>query len=199
MHLQASLAGLPVLLGAEHFCDLLSNVKKASDDAAAGTNERTLGVFWQVVAPHLKATEIICTTQDQWTTPSDAAVLLQSEEAGVIRVLENLGLKIVHEKLRPYQSLLRLEAIGVRVLNIADVCQVLVSHGLNRRAVSDELPCGLNEDAGLAGLWIEIERLLQRQQRNPKALAEDEKLVRSVAIAPGRDGALYPCNRDLFC
>jgi hypothetical protein len=193
--LAASLLQLPALLGAEHLCDLLSNLKKASDNAATGTNEPTLNVFWQAVAPHLKATQIICTTQEQWTTPSDAAVLLQSEEASVIPVLENLGLKIAHEKLRPYQSLLRLEAIGVRVLNIADVCEVLVSHGLNHRAVRGELPCGLNQDAGLTGLWTEIERLLQRQQRNPKALAEDERLVRGVAIAPGRDGALYPCNQ----
>ena len=89
-----SLARLPVLLGAEILCDLLANLKKASDDATEGTNERTLKAFWEAVAPHLKVTDIIRTTQDQWTTPSEA-VFAAIGRSCVIPVLENLGLKIV--------------------------------------------------------------------------------------------------------
>lgn len=193
--LAASIDKLPELLGADHFWELLSSIKKASDDAAKGDNESSLGAFWKAIEPQLKTGEIVYTTTKRWTKPSDAALLSQAEESDAITVLEGLGLQIANEGLRPYQSMLRLDAVGVPVLNVQILSEALIAHGLNQRIARTDLPEILQSDAGLGNLWREVDRLLQRQLRNQKARAEDEIRLRAIALAPGRDGALHPCGQ----
>ena len=77
------------------------------------------------------------------------------------------------------------------------LCVSLKAHGLNERTEMCALPASLKSASNLASLWQEISLLLDRQQRTPKAKADDERRLREVALAPGRDNALWPFG-DVF-
>ena len=148
----------------------------------------------KVAEPRLRMAPTIYTTDKRWTTCADATLLVQREESGVIPTLEGLGMNVVHEDLRPYQGLLRSEAVGVPALNIERLCVALKAQGLNDRTERSALPASLKSTSNLAGLWQEISLLLDRQQRTPNAKANDERRLREIALAPGRDNALWPCG-----
>jgi hypothetical protein len=159
-----------------------------------GNHESTFAFFWEEVGSRLPTADVVYTTNDNWIKPAEANLLLQHEEADAVHVLEGLGIKVVHESLRQYQNILRSEPLSIAVLSIEKVCTALMSLGLNRRVNLDELPVCLKSPADREALWNEITHLLGRQQRNPRAKNEDERRLRGVAIAPGRDGALWPCG-----
>jgi len=192
--LLGSVDKLPALLGAQHFWELISTLKEVNDAVEKDGRESTLASFWKAVVTRLRSAPVVYTTRGGWATPADTSLLLQQEEVGAIPVLESLGVKIVNEDLRPYQSLLRSDAVGVPVLNIERLCAALVSQGMDRRVDLNALPDCLTTESGLEFLWEEILRLLAREQRTPKARADDEQRLRKVAIAPGRDKALWPCG-----
>jgi len=124
---------LPALLGAARFWGLVSTLKEVADALEKSSGELTLAGFWKVCEPRLRTVPTIYTTDNRWTTCGDATLLLQREEAGVISTLEGLGVNVVHEDLRPYQSLLRAEAVGVSVLNIERLCVALRAQGMDYR------------------------------------------------------------------
>ena len=183
---------LPALLGGRRFWGLVSTLKEVADAVEKGSGDRTLAGFWKVAEPRLRMAPTIYTTDKRWTTCTDATLLVQREESAVIPTLEGLGMNVVHEDLRPYQGLLRSEAVGVPALNIERLCVALRAQGLYDRTELSALPAGLKSPSNLAGLWQEIRLLLDRQQRNPKAKADDERRLREIALAPGRDNALWP-------
>ncbi|MGA2792690.1 MAG: DUF3883 domain-containing protein [Roseiarcus sp.] len=183
---------LPALLGAARFWGLVSTLKEVADRVAKGHGEPTLAEFWKALEPQLQTAPVIYTTRDRWTTCADASLLLQREEAGVIFSLEGLDVNIVHEDLRPYQNLLR--AVGVPLFNIERLCNALVSHGLDCRWDLSALPPCVDTALAREALWGEIALLLERQQRTPRAKADDERRLSEVALAPGRDNALWPCG-----
>ena len=184
-----AVARLPGLLGAQRFWSLVSALKEVADRA-----EHEL---WKQVAPMLRSTPVIQTTRSEWTTAADSCLLLQKEEAGIIGILESLGVRVVHESLRPYQGLFRSEAVGIPTLDVDRICKALAAVGLNRRIELRVLPAALGTNLRREALYAEIAILLDRQQRTPKAKAEDERRLREIALAPGRDNALWPC-RDIF-
>ena len=188
---------LPALLGGRRFWGLVSTLKEVADAAQSGSGDRTLAEFWKVAERRLRMAPTIYTTDKRWTTCADATLLVQREESGVIPTLEDLGMNVVHEDLRPYQGLLRSEAVGVPALNIEQLCVALKAHGLNDRTELNALPASLKSVSNRAALWQEISLLLDRQQRTPKAKADDERRLRKVALAPGRDNALWPFG-DVF-
>ena len=195
--LERAIGKLPALLGARRFWGLVSALKEVADAAERGSGDRTLAGFWKVAEPRLRMAPTIYTTDKRWTTCADATLLVQREESGVIPALEGLGMNVVHEDLRPYQGLLRSEAVGVPALNIERLCVALKAQGLNDRTELSALPASLKSPSNLAGLWQEISLLLDRQQRTPKAKADDERRLREIALAPGRDNALWPFG-DVF-
>lgn len=184
---------LPGLLGAQRFWGLVSTLKEVAD-ASEKEGESTLVGFWKAVEPQLRTAPAIYTTNGRWTTCVDATLLLQREETSVIPILECLGVNLVHEDLRPYQGLLRGEAVGVPILNIERLCVALTALGLDHRVELSALPPCLKAASGREALWQEISLLLERQQRTPKARADDERRLREIALAPGRDNALWPCG-----
>lgn len=192
--LAEALDRLPDLLGRQRLWELLTILQEIYKKASEGRSEQVLGEFWNLVAPKLRTAAIIPTTKSNWTTAGKARLLLQQNESNAIGVLEYLGIPVVHEELRPYQNLLRSEQVGVDVLDVRTVCTALADRGLNRRVKLSELPRGLASRSNLTALWAEIAILLQRQQRTARARAEDEDHLREIALAPGRDGAVWPCN-----
>lgn len=185
---------LPALLGAQRFWGFVSTLKEVADTADNQHGEPALAEFWKAVQPHLRTAPVVYTTTRSWTRCADASLLLQRDEAMTIPVLEGLGMQVVHEDLRPYQALLRAEQVGVPVLDIERLCAALASNGLDRRVDLSALPPCLATVSGRESLWSEIARLLERQERTPKAKADDERRLRQVALAPGRDNALWPCD-----
>jgi len=188
---------LPGLLGAQRFWAMVTNLKEVADRAEQERGEPVLAEFWKQVAPKLRAAPVIQTTRDQWTTAANTCLLLQKDEGMVIGILESLDVHVVHEDLRPYQSLLRSETVGIPILDVERICEALAAAGLNRRTEVGALPAGLVAKLHREALYAEIALLLDRQQRTPKARADDERRLREIALAPGRDGALWPCG-DIF-
>ena len=189
-----AVAQLPNILGAERFWQLVASLKEVADRVAREHGESTLAEFWNHVAPQLRTARVILTTTSEWTRAADASLLLQKEEGGAIGVLEALGIPIVHEDLRPFQSLLRSDGVGIPVLDVERICRALRTAGLDSRTTPQEIPACLDTQAKQEALWVELRVLLDRQQRTPKAKAEDERRLLEVAIAPGRDAALWPCG-----
>lgn len=184
-----SLGRLTTLLGPTRFWSFLSDLKQVAN---AERNEPTLAEFWKVVAPDLKTQKIIFTTAGKWMSAAESVLLLQKEESAAIPVFESMGMNVVHEDLRPYHSLLRSEMVGVPILDINLLCSALEDHGLTQRTEPVARPSFLAERADCEALWRHISLLLERQQRTYKAKAEDEKRLKNIALAPGRDGALWP-------
>jgi hypothetical protein len=183
---------LPVLLGARRFWKLASQLKDLAEPAGASPSEPSLSEFWHQLEPRLQTLSAVLTSTNAWAQPSQAMLLLQPIEVAAIAILEALEVPVVHEDLRPYQNILRSSAVGVQLLGVQHIADALEELGLDQRVGRDELPAVLTNRTGLESLWKEILVLLERQQRNAKVLADDEERVRGLALAPGRDGGLWP-------
>ncbi|HLZ18611.1 MAG TPA: hypothetical protein VKO67_03315, partial [Smithellaceae bacterium] len=186
-----SIERLTSLLGPKRFWSFLNTLKQVAD---LERGEPAYAEFWKVVEPRLKAAKIVYTTKDEWIKPNEAVLLSQKEEAFAISVLEAMDFNIVHEDLRPYQTLLRFESVGVPLLDIGRLCNKLTNDGLIKHTETTNLPIYLSKKAFREDLWTHIVLLLERQQRTLKVKEEDENRLRKVALAPGRDGALWPCG-----
>jgi hypothetical protein len=188
---------LPRLLGAQRFWELVTRLKDVADVSAKERGEPAMGASWKHVSSKLRGTPSILTSKSQWVTPGEACLLLQKEESFALPILESLGVQVVHEDLRPYQTMLRSDTVGIPVLDIDRICSTLKAAGLGNRIATSGLPNGLTTSQQRDLLYAEIALLLERQQRTPKARAEDERRLKEIALAPGRDGALWPC-REIF-
>ena len=139
---------------------------------------------------------VVLTAFGNWTTADSGVTILQHrEEADNIHVLQGLGIDLVSEDLRPYQSILR--SIEVPFFNIETLCSALTTNGLNRSVRLDDLPPCLKSDFGRAALWAEIGILLRRQDGTPSAKKADEERLRAISLAPTIDKKLRPC-KDTF-
>jgi hypothetical protein len=185
---------LPSLLGHQALWRLLTAVQKVGDEAESGKRERSLADFWQELKTRLPASAIVYTSSRRWVKAQEAELLLQKEEESAAALLTQLGLKIVHENLRPFQSLLHSQAVGVPLHDLRSLCEVLVNLGLNRRVSKDEWPDCLRPPGALRTLWSHITRLLRRAQ-SQRGHAELEDVLTDVSVVPGRDGALWPCGK----
>ncbi|MFQ3652231.1 MAG: DUF3883 domain-containing protein [Gemmataceae bacterium] len=183
---------LPNLIGAKPLWAMMERLSALATKAEQGRIEAVLGDFWKSCAPALRSSPVVLTSAKEWTTVSDSSLLLQKEEAEALDVLQALGLRIVHEDLRPYQSLLRSKSVGIAVLDVRCICDALSSQGLECRKELAELPDALATESRRKMLWKELGVLLERPL-NDEAKAEDELRLRRIALAPGRDGALWPC------
>ncbi len=192
----AAIEHLKTALGPERFWELISVVKEVADEVGKGRGDVALTEFWNAVGPQLPRGSLIYTSAGKWCGGEHVLLLQQREEAAAIPVLEAVGINIVHENLRPYQSLLHSDAVGARLLGIEHLCEALKAQGLDRRVELDALPTGLATSAAREALWREITLLLERQ-RHANVKADDERRLRTTAIAPGRDDALWPCG-DLY-
>ena len=183
---------LTQLLGVDRFWGLVFAVyqlfnthKDSQDDVWA--------LFWGYLDSALRADAVIPISSGGWSKVSSGVSLLQqNEEASNVKVLEGLGISLVSERLRPYQTILRI--IGVPLLDISILCRALRLKGLDRPIKYDDLPDCLASSTGRALLWSEIDVLLRRRASTTPAKKGDEKQLRAVSLAPTRDGSLSPCE-----
>ena len=185
---------LPSLLGHQSFWSLLESIKKTSDEAAKPGREPALAAFWEDLSLRLQTAPVVFTTLGEWLMPSQCCLLLQKEEAAIIPLLEKFGLKIASEDLRPYQALLRSDAVGVPVLGIPALCQVLTEKGFDVPLESHEWRKQFSDHNELKTLWAEISLLRNRDKRMPKVHAEHNDLLKKLSIAPVQGNKLVPCQ-----
>ena len=188
-------ATLTHLLGPVQFWTMVQAVKAAAEHETLGEEA---SAFWSSLRDHLRFLPTVFTTRGTWTSAEQSYLLQSSKEADAIEVLNGLGIELVHENLRPFQTLLR-KTLEVPILEVSHLTRALIDAGLNRRRLMSEpdLPECLRSDRGWDNLWNEVAILLERRQSQAHARRADEELIRSLAIAPGRDGAMWPCQ-DVF-
>ena len=187
---------LTTMLGAERFWHLASSLSLLAQNTTRDGRDGVWREFWVALQEALRKEAVVLTSSGAWTSAdSGVALLLQREETDNIAVLEGLGIELVSEDLRPYQTLLR--SIGVPVLNVETLCSALTRNGLDKPVCLDDLPPCLASESGRAELWTEIVTLFERQRSNPHVRHADQERLLTAAIAPSRDKSLRPC-RDVY-
>ena len=181
---------LPKLLGPLDFWKLVNQVKEV-----CGHDDNLFSVFWENLKVKLKSYEVIFTSTNEWVYSRDAVLLQQAEEGNAISILEKLGLKIVNEELRPFQSLLSSEVVGVPRLDIQHVFDAFEKKGMVDRNTSTAQGHLFENRSELTVLWDEIKRLLARQRKYPTRILEDIKKLKRISLAPTCDGALWPGSK----
>lgn len=180
------------LLQPSRFWDIMETLH----DIAKTNKEEASRTFWEVVEPELLKLPVIYTTDERWVMCAEAFILKDLKEKPIIPILEGLGINVVHEDLRPYHRLL--QSLGVQILDVEMLCGKLEAIGLTKRTKYNELPIYLRKLNDRIILWEEISRLLKRTQRNSRMKNEDKERLSHLAIAPGRDGALWPCKEIYY-
>ncbi len=182
--------GLTTMLGAKRFWHLVQRLQLL---AAKDGRDAIWRVFWEALQPPLKSQAVILTSSEDWTTVQGGVALLQHEdEAASIPVLEGLGMKLVSEDLRSYQTTMR--SIGVPYFDIKALSYTLSCLGLDRPISFDDLPPCLTSRSARDSLWTEISILLGRQARNLSAKRADEERLGVVSLAPTVNNELWPCQ-----
>ena len=189
----AAVPRLTGMLGAERFWHLVSTLEVLASNSREDRIDSVWAEFWNELEVALRKEKVVLTSADGWTTANSGVTILNSrEEADNIHVLQRLGIELVSENLRPYQSSLR--KIGVPLFNVEALCAALAINGLNKPIHFDDLPPYLKSDSGRAALWAETRILLQRQGRTPHARKADEERLQAISLAPTIHRELRPCK-----
>jgi hypothetical protein len=191
--LAENLGLLPARLGHLRFWALLSRLQQVANEANSGHTERTLTDFWTFVSPKLPSLPIVFTTVKTWRMPSEAFLLYSKEEVAALPLLERLKVPIVNEELRPHHNLLSSNTVGVKTLSASSLSEALKAQGLTKHLPKEQWPEFLKQPGVLAALWQQVERLVNRHSMHALR-RQDLNHFRPLALALGRDGALWPCN-----
>ena len=184
---------LPERLGPRGFWHLADTLRELARIAGKDGRDKVWKAFWENLHVRLLTETVVPTSSHDWTTVLGGVALLQHEdEAPNISVLEDLGVDLVTEDLRPYQNTLR--SIAVPFFGIAALCSALKTNGLDRPVSLDDLPASLASETGRAELWTEIAILLGRRASNPNMKRADEERLGAVSLAPCIDEKLWPCQ-----
>jgi hypothetical protein len=191
----AAFPRLPFLMGHKKFWAMIEAIHVTSLEAKAGTKERTLSRFWDLLQPRLQDSPIVYTTKSEWQKPSDVLLLLSEDEEEAIPVFEGLTLSLVHQDLRPHFVLLHSSDIKVRYPNVTDMARALQLAGLTKEIKPGALPDFLRLDENRKLLYRELAVLLDRVRKEDQKSALDA--LGRCAIAQAADGAFRPC-RETF-
>lgn len=188
--LQKMLRQLPHQIGHARFWELVDAVYSVKTKGLKNQVEVSLGEIWDAIEDDLAELPLARTTTNEWRKPRDTFYFYQSEEEESLPVLEALNISILHPEVREFVFRMPKE-VGFQRFGLTHLIQALVKRGFTQRRERAELPVVLREARGLELLWQEIERL------GFKIQALRDELVK-CAIAPGRDGAVYPCNKIFY-
>ena len=184
---------LTTMLGAEHFWHVVDALRLL---AGKDGNDRVWKSFWEALQIPLGTEAVIATSSGGWVKLECRVALLQHEdEAPCIPVLEGLGITVVSEVLRRYQTTLR--SIGIPYFDVEALCSAIADLGLDKPIRIDDLPPCLVSRSARESLWTEIAILLERKTRTPHARNADRERLGVVSLAPTIEKALWPCQ-DAF-
>lgn len=192
--LAKSLEKLPQLLGPKNLWETLSSIYKIWQEARNGRRHDVFKSFWEKIRPYLKSSSIIFTENEKWVEPSQALLLEKEEEEEAIPILNSLGLEIVHREIRPHIFQLPRGEMGIELLDLQHLVKAFKDIGLIDRKEIPLLPEILQDHKERIVLYREVVRFLNRP-RSPEKKRELQTDLSHCAIALGRDGALWPCNK----
>jgi len=192
--LAKSLEILPQLLDHKSLWETLTSIYKVWQEAKAERLHTVFRYFWEKMLPGLRSSPIIYTEQKEWVKPHEALLLEKEEEEEALPVFSSIGLKIVHREIRPYMFPFPRREMGIEQLDLEHLINAFKDTGLTERKQISSLPKILQDGKGRRVLYEEIVRLLNRQRSSEKK-RELQKALSYCAIALGRDGALWPCNK----
>jgi hypothetical protein len=145
--------------------------------------------YWEEIEPLLPTAPVMWTTAGYWTTPATTVILRSSEENDVIPVLEQLGVSVMHPKVRAVAQ--RMSGLaGARLLTIEILVTALLDAGLAGPTLPGDAPAAIATEESRQILWQELERLL-----NGRTSPQELKLLRGTALMPGLDGRLWPADQ----
>jgi len=189
-----NILGIRDRIGHEHLWMIIEAAARIHNEALKGLRDQSLQDFWDKLHPEFPKLKIIYSTQHRWEYPSEVLLLEKNEEEKAVPILENLNIAIVNSDLRPFFGLLRREEIGVQLLDLHHIADSLERMGLTQRVERSQFPEWLQSEAALHALWHEL-GVLQERRQNPEKKKEAERRFQRLAIAIGRDQALWPCGQ----
>ena len=159
----------------------------------SGSNRIPLGVFWENLKTPLQNNPVVYTETNKWLEPIEIRLALSSKEEEAIPILKDLGIDLVHQKLRRYYN--TLTEIGVKRLSIEDIYRVLQQNGLVERPVP--FPAYLQNRQlldidRLDILWRGIQGIFERLSSKQQKVAKE--WLQNCTLAPGIDGRIWPCR-----
>lgn len=172
-------------LGAVRFWKLAESFKSLSQQASRGEVDSSMADFWEGFGSNVDTHEVVLATNGDWKKPHEIYLLDSRDETSCLPILEELGIPIVIDELRPLFGLLR--ECGVPILDVPPIAKALSQVGLTGATERDELPRFIKES--LPALWEELHVLLHRKRKKENQL-EVEGQLKSVALAPTPLGSL---------
>lgn len=139
-----------------------------------------LSLFWGEIEKTINFGKVIFTTKREWEFPSKSYYLLKDDEVEAIPVLENFGLKIINEELRPFQSMFSLRKIETKILDLDVICDILLEKGFNRRKSLADVSNLIPNSSSLIILWNEIHRLRLSKGKYSESISK----LKRIAIVP---------------
>src|SRR5262249_41380745 len=122
--LASRLEDLTELMGHESFWKLVDQIKKQHSGSNSGNFESVFNSFWDSVKKKLSTSRIVFTSKGEWTNPKEALLLTTyDEDLEALPILEELGLKIVHEDLKQHYVLLHSGDVGIKIISAVDLAR----------------------------------------------------------------------------
>lgn len=174
----------------QDFWEFVERVKKASTQDGLSPE---FAQFWELLKPQIKNKKTVLTSTNKVVTPIKAIFLDAKELTNAEKILENLGLNIVHSDLRSRQNLLL--QTGVQNLKLTDIYNSFINNGFAQRCELNLMPEGLKSLDGWETLWSAIENLWNRSYTSDRQ--QNRSLLKKISIAFGIDGGIWP-PEDLF-
>lgn len=163
---------LTALLGHEAFWKLMKGVKDVHQQSSGVGGETVFRCFWEKLKVNISKTEVVFTSKGEWRRPEESFLLRDGEEREVVGVLEELGLHIVHEDLRPRHNLLM--EIGVPYLKATDLAGAITNATGDKGAPVHEADEWLRDADNRALLGREMRRLLERASKEEGSKATEQ-------------------------
>lgn len=185
-------------VGHKQLWDIIVAAEKVSGENRQSGGNSSLDKFWARLETSLRDLPVVYTTTTKWARAGEAYYLQMKEETPAVPILESLGCQLVHEDLRRAQNILTSKALGVETFSALHLAKALQDAGVTERKARSQLPSYLQSDSAMALLLREIATLLGQYEPGKRRAREDRQEVldelAECAIAPGRDGAFWPCG-----
>jgi hypothetical protein len=176
----ASLDQLAATIGPVRLWELVA----ASAKLAAET-ETALSAFWAEISGTLTGGKLAFGADEQWHRLNDVVFLVSDGERAAAADLLALGVKPLHEDLRPFAASLPERGRFIQQLAASHIASAFARLGLQGRVAMHDLPVGLQAPHALARLRATFEELLAANRGGTPA----RDAVSGIPVIPERSGA----------
>lgn len=169
-----SLPELPALLGAERLWHVIRSIQRVARDAQVRIDV-AFADLWKGLVPALRSADILLTSSGQWVKPINATSLAREHDEA-IPVLEQMGVSVVHPKIRSLVDVTPRE-LGVESVSIHSLMVPLEAAGLTETIGYDELDGALADERNRAAFLRLLSSLLGEKQGDERIDVLDGRAV----------------------